>query len=700
MFMSKLFSLQTKTEIFICLFSMGLMVCIWIFGYAFLAHEKQITLAAARQANANRAQILEHQTQSVLKEIDDYLLLVKQDYESSGKLSPATLSFTERLLSRVDVKQIGIADRQGNLALFGRPEVKVNIASEERFQSQKQQNSTLLHIDKPHLGLLPDQHYLYLSMRLNDREGDFAGIASVAVSMENFFAIPSGSDQQPHDGIVILGLDGIVRTSVNFPAMLPGEAHDQDPLLTAIQYNQVGEQTSHDSHGRLYYRAFRLIPGYPLIISTEISEPVALKAFYERKRDFILLGILFFLIILLFDGYLIRTIRNRVRAETTAEEISNRYRTLLHDIQDGVIQTDLSGKILMVNEAVSQMFGYQAPGELIGKDIAAFWPDTDSRAELRQKVSLQEHINDFPLSIRDRQGQTQEFSVNASIRRDSMGRMDGLVAVCRNVTEQRRIEREKKDLLTKAASIERISSLGIMVASVAHEISQPLQAGKLAVESVLYWQAQGKELSRKNQLDNIHRAADAFQRISRIVQHLRDFVRPPEQGSAPSPTVNQAVLSALDLMQTRLKDHAINVRLALQADMPVPGGNLSRLDEAVINVLHNALQALESTTNPDRAIWISTLTVQNDLILKIENNGPPLDTAVAAKAFEPFFTTKARTEGMGLGLHIVRNITQLAGGNVEIANSDQGVMVEFRFPGMKPIPAAKNKESSHANSTG
>ena len=196
MFMSKLFSLQTKTEIFICLFSMGLMVCIWIFGYAFLAHEKQITLAAARQANANRAQILEHQTQAVLKEIDDYLLLVKQDYESSGKLSPATLSFTERLLSRVDVKQIGIADRQGNLALFGRPEVKVNIASEERFQSQKKQNSTLLHIDKPHLGLLPDQHYLYLSMRLNDREGDFAGIASVAVSMENFFAsrpVPTNS---------------------------------------------------------------------------------------------------------------------------------------------------------------------------------------------------------------------------------------------------------------------------------------------------------------------------------------------------------------------------------------------------------------------------------------------------------------------------------------------------------------------------
>jgi PAS domain S-box-containing protein len=698
MFMSKLFSLHTKTEIFICLFSMGLMVCIWIFGYAFLAHEKQITLAAARQANANRAQILEHQTQSVLKEIDDYLLLVKQDYETSSKLSPATLSLTERLLSRVEVKQIGIADRQGTLALFGRPGAKVNIASEELFQSQKQQNSVLLHIGKPHLGLLPDQHHLYLSMRLNDREGDFAGIASVAVSMENFFAIPSGSDQQPHDGIVILGLDGIVRTSVNFPAMLPGEAHDQDPLLTAVQHNQVGELTSRDSQGRLYYRAFRLIPGYPLIISTEISEPAALKVFYERKRYFVLLGVLFFLIILLFAGYLVRTIRNRVRAETAAEEISNRYRTLLHDIQDGVIQTDLSGKILMVNEAVSQTFGYQAPGELIGKDIAAFWPDADSRAELRQKVSLQEHINDFPLSIRDRQGQTQEFSVNASIRRDSMGRMDGLVAVCRNVTEQRRIEREKKDLLIKAASIERISSLGIMVASVAHEISQPLQAGKLAVESVLYWQTQGKELSRKNQLDNVHRAADAFQRINRIVQHLRDFVRPPEQGSAPSPTVNQAVLSALDLMQARLKDHAINVHLDLQADMPTPGGNLSRLDEAVINVLHNALQALESTTNPDRTILISTLTVQNDLILKIENNGPLLDTAVAAKAFEPFFTTKARTEGMGLGLHIVRNITQLAGGNVEIANSDHGVKVEFRFPGMKPVPAAKNKESSHANS--
>lgn len=698
--MGKTFSLHTKNEVFICSFSLGLIAVIWIFGFAFLVHEKQITMAAARQSNSNRAQILEYQTQSVLKEIDDYLMLVKQNVESNGKLSSATLSLTERLLSRFAIKQIGIADRQGNLALFGHPGMKVNIASEERFQSQRQQNSALLHIDKPHLGLLPDQYHLYLSMRLNDREGDFAGIASVAVSLENFFAIPSGSDQQPRDGIVILGLDGIVRASVNFPTMLPGESHDHDPLLSAVQHNQVGELITRDTQGHPNYRAFRLIPGYPLIISTEISEPAALKEYYERKHAFVLLGGLFSLIILLFTGYLIRTIRNRVHAETAAEEISGRYRTLLHDIQDGVIQTDLSGKILMVNEAVAQTFGYQKPSELIGKPIAAFWQDADLRTELRQAVTLQGHVSDFPVAIHDRQGQPQEFSVNASIRRDSLGMMDGVVAVCRNVTEQRRIEREKQDLLVKAASIERISSLGIMVASVAHEISQPLQAGKLAVESVLYWQSQGKELSQKNQLDNVHRAADAFQRISRIVQHLRDFVRPPEQGATNSPTVNQAVLSALDLMQARLKDHAINVHLNLQSDLPVPGGNLSRLDEAVINVLHNALQALDSTANPDRTIWISTLTVKNHLILKIENNGPPLDTAVAAKAFEPFFTTKARTEGMGLGLHIVRNITQLAGGNVEIANSDKGVMVEFRFPKMNAIPAANNKENSHANSIG
>ena len=699
--MSKLFSMRTKAELSIGLFSIGVIIFIWISGFALLAHEKQITIAAARQANANRAQILEYETQSVLKEIDDYLSLVKQNVESSGKLSPATIGLTERLLSRVAVKQIGIADLQGNLALFGHPGAKVNIGKEERFLSQKQQNSALLHIDKPHNGLLPAQYYLYLSMRLNDRNGAFAGIASVAVSMEKFFAIPSGSDQQPREGIVILGLDGIVRASVNFPTILSGESYDHDlePLLSAAQYNQVGELINRDNHDHLYHRAFRLISGYPLIICTEISESAALKPFYERTRGFVVLGVIFSLIILLFDGYLIRTIRNRVHAEKTAEEISDRYRTLLHDIQDGVIQTDLSGKILMANEAVAQTFGYQTPSDLIGKDIAAFWQDADLRAELRQKVTLQGHINDFPVSIRDRQGQHQEFSVNASIRRDSMGRMDGFVAACRNVTEQRRIEREKQDLLAKAAGIERISSLGIMVASVAHEISQPLQAGKLAVESVIYWQSQGKELSQKNQLSNVRRAADAFQRISRIVQHLRDFVRPPEQGAANSPTVNQAVLSALDLMQARLKDHAINVRLDLQADMPVPGGNLSRLDEAVINVLHNALQALESTANPDRTIWISTLTVKNYLILKIENNGPPLDTVVAAKAFEPFFTTKARTEGMGLGLHIVRNITQLAGGNVEIANSGQGVLVEFRFPGTNPA-AAKNKESSHANSTG
>ena len=394
--MGKTFSLHTKNEVFICSFSLGLIAVIWIFGFAFLVHEKQITMAAARQSNANRAQILEYQTQSVIKEIDDYLMLVKQNVESNGKLSSATLSLTERLLSRFAIKQIGIADRQGNLALFGHPGMKVNIASEERFQSQRQQNSALLHIDKPHLGLLPDQYHLYLSMRLNDREGDFAGIASVAVSLENFFAIPSGSDQQPRDGIVILGLDGIVRASVNFPTMLPGESHDHDPLLSAVQHNQVGELITRDTQGHPNYRAFRLIPGYPLIISTEISEPAALKEYYERKHAFVLLGGLFSLIILLFTGYLIRTIRNRVHAETAAEEISGRYRTLLHDIQDGVIQTDLSGKILMVNEAVAQTFGYQKPSELIGKPIAAFWQDADLRTELRKRLLYKDMSATFP----------------------------------------------------------------------------------------------------------------------------------------------------------------------------------------------------------------------------------------------------------------------------------------------------------------
>ena len=573
-----------------------------------------------------------------------------------------------------------IADQHGEIILAERPGIAANIAGEDRFQRLKAKDADYLYIEKPREGFVPGQSLIYLSRRLNDRNGNFAGVVSVAVRPESLTDILAGLSQRPSEDTIVIGLDGIVRAATSLRYVQPGTDRSRNPVFEAAKHAPDGDVLSIGPSGQLRYRSYRLMSEYPLIISTGTDEEDALAGYYDREREYIAVSCFLSLIVVGFCIYLIQTIRYRIRAEELAQDAKNRFRALVDDIQDVVVHTDLSGKILQANRAMAVLFGFQSPRELIGQPISLFWQDPAKRTELLTILQTEDHVSDFYVAAMDSRGNQYDFSANINKSEDSRGNITGLVLVGRNISEQRKMEREKQELQAKTAALERISSMGIMVASVAHELSQPLQAGQLAIESVLYWQEQGKEMPRAYQQDNMHRIADAFKRIGRIVRHLRDFIQSPGKAGEEAITLSQAVFLALDLMQVRLKAHAISVQLDLLKDFPRQEPTFARLDEAVLNVLNNALQALDAVSDRERVIWIATRIENGSIILDIENNGPPIESDQAEKLFEPFFTTKARTEGMGLGLHIVRNITEAAGGQVNIGNSARGVLVTFQFP--------------------
>lgn len=678
--MVNLLKMRTKAYFFIVLFGICIIAFTWISGFKYLAYEKKLTIDAVHQSNSSQTKIMEHHIQFVLKEIDNILLIIKHQYETSGEISSESRSIIHRFSTRGTIEQVDIADQHGQITLSERPGATVNIAEEDRFQTLKEKDSNHLYIEKPRTGFIPGQSLIYLSRRLNDRNGNFAGIVSVAVRPESLTDILVGQNQRPSEDTIVIGLDGIVRAATSLRYVQPGTDRSRNPVFEAVKHAPVGDVLSVGPSGQLRYRSYRLMSAYPLIISAGTDEEDALAGYYDREREYIVVSCFLSLIVAGFCFYLIRTIKYRIRAEELAQDAKNRYRALVDDIQDVVVHTDLSGKILLANRAMATLFGFQSPSELIGRPITLFWQDPLKRKELLQGLQARDQVSDFFVTARDACGNQYDFSANINKSEDSRGNITGLVLVGRNISEQRKMDREKQELQAKTAALERISSMGIMVAGVAHELSQPLQAGQLAIESVLYWQEQGKEMPRAYQLDSMHRIADAFKRIGRIVRHLRDFIQSPGNGIEEATTLNQAVLMALDLMQVRLKAHRITVRLGLQAEFPFNEPTFARLDEAVINVLNNALQALDAVSDRERVIWIATRTETRYIILDIENNGPPIESNQAEKLFEPFFTTKARTEGMGLGLHIVRNITEAAGGQVNIGNSARGVLVTFRFP--------------------
>lgn len=266
------------------------------------------------------------------------------------------------------------------------------------------------------------------------------------------------------------------------------------------------------------------------------------------------------------------------------------------------------------------------------------------------------------------------------------------------------------------AQSEKLASIGLLSAGVAHEINNPLAyvANNLAVlerdikgllEMMAAYEAADEALSQAapNVLERLRAMSDDFdwpyvkenlgrmitrtregvQRVANIVQSLRSLARtsPPKMETA---RVSDLFDSALEVLRGRLKSHNI--------DMIIEHGNLppivcvpSQISQVVLNLLLNAAQAIEATGRKDGGIIRCTSSREDDLaVLTISDNGCGIDPESIPKLFDPFFTTKPVGEGTGLGLSISHGIVTGHGGRIEVdSRPDRGTSFRVILP-LKP----------------
>ena len=232
------------------------------------------------------------------------------------------------------------------------------------------------------------------------------------------------------------------------------------------------------------------------------------------------------------------------------------------------------------------------------------------------------------------------------------------------------------------ARAERLSSLGIMSAGIAHEINQPLNSLKIAADGMLYWHSQGKTPALAKIMENIEKISKQADRIDAIIKHMRFFVRSSQYGEPEPCDINAAVGEALSLIGVQLQAHAIDVRTSLASGLPPVLANSTQLEEVIINLLVNAMQSLDSINRRDKCITIASGWQQNEVFLEVGDNGPGISAKIRGKIFEPFFTTKPAGEGMGLGLSIVHSIVTSFGGQIVVkaARQRQGAAFRIAFP--------------------
>ena len=232
-------------------------------------------------------------------------------------------------------------------------------------------------------------------------------------------------------------------------------------------------------------------------------------------------------------------------------------------------------------------------------------------------------------------------------------------------TTEERLRKTQADLIQAG----KLAALGQMSTALSHEFNQPLAAVKAYAENAARFLDRDRTDDAR---DNVARISNMADRMASISKRLRNFARRPQQKVRPVPLL-AAIDDAIDLMDTRLKASGASIALARpDSDVWVVGGHV-RLQQVVVNLLSNALDAMED--NPAPVVEISIAEEEDCCRVEVRDHGGGLPEDHKAQIFDPFFTTKSPGKGLGLGLSISYNIIKDFGGNLSTRNhADAGAV--------------------------
>ncbi|MGH8658014.1 MAG: PAS domain S-box protein [Gammaproteobacteria bacterium] len=251
-------------------------------------------------------------------------------------------------------------------------------------------------------------------------------------------------------------------------------------------------------------------------------------------------------------------------------------------------------------------------------------------------------------------------------RFDAEGRFLGYIGSCIDVTEERAAEEKAQQQQLELAHVQRLAAVGETAAALAHEINQPLAAIGSYVEgaSLRFQKEIGANPELGEMLDQTGRIA---RRAADVVRNLRGFARKSDGTFGPV-HVNQAVREAVQLLEPQAARQAVGLRMKLADKLPAVSGDHIQIEQLLVNLLGNGLEAMEDAAGVRHLTITTGLTVDGAVETCIRDSGPGIDALAREHLFTPFFTTKKK--GLGIGLSVCRSIVERHGGRIWVEDGD------------------------------
>jgi PAS domain S-box-containing protein len=347
------------------------------------------------------------------------------------------------------------------------------------------------------------------------------------------------------------------------------------------------------------------------------------------------------------------------------------FRNLLQAAPDAMLVVDADGRILFVNERTETLFGY-AREKLIGQTVEMLVPSRfrDGHPGHRKAFTAASRVRPMGAGVQlyGQRSDGTEFPVDISLSPLTTEGGTLVLAAIRDVSQRVAMQAQLDTSRMQVVSSARLSALGMMAGSVAHEINNPLGIIH-AYASNLLERAGNGDLSVPDVEKACSRIVETTERIASIVRGLRHIAREGSGDPFAPASVREIVGRALELCRERFRIHSIRlITPEVDASLRVRCREV-QIAQILLNLLQNAFDAI-SEIDGDRWIEVQLELEREKIAFSVIDSGPGISHDVRERIMEPFFTTKPVGKGTGLGLSISRSIAQDHGGELRYEERD------------------------------
>ena len=671
-----------RTRLLIWMFALFVIALAWGAPLQRLQVERREAIEAAVRQNQNRAIMLEQYVTRTLEAANIATLHIAEQYRlGTTELSrgtaerPATIGGP--IAGNPSFLGVSIADARGDLvaSTFGRRVAGANVRDHPGFAVHEGRDSGRLYVSVPAHSRTFGRQVIWLTRRINDADGGFAGVVAINIAPEQLIGFHDGVSTRPTDIISVIGLDGVTRARSYGGVVGSGEDYSGRLVMRQQMAHPNGTYVGPAaSDGIVRVFSHRRLDDYPLFATYGVLRDEILRPIRSRTRLFVAVASLVTVITVTFAFVLVMLLARRDRWTMETAEAKRRLEEAQRVARIGDWDYDLETGEIRWSPQLFEMYGRDPA--LGAPSLNEFEAQLDEESRLVVAEAITNSIvtgepRSYELRARLPDGSESHRLVLAIPTRNSEGRVVRLHGTDQDISARKKMDQ----LEAEVSHLSRVDAMNAMAATLAHELNQPLAAASNYLVGSRKMLVAGKG-DASAVADGLDAAQQQVQFAGEIIRRVRAMVSNEPKDLSPVP-IAKAIDDAIMLGTLGTDQPAVEITKRVRPDARLAVGDRIQIQQVLLNLIRNAREAVAGVEKPKIRIR-SSRADENHVLITVEDNGVGFGE-IGPRLFTAF--TSEKTEGLGLGLSISRTIVESHGGRIWIENLPAGgARVSFTLP--------------------